>query len=407
MDGAPARQRLFDGYMAVDWSAASVPRRGADSIWIAATGWGGADILENPATRAEAETRIRAILDEASAQGLRMLCGFDFPFGYPAGTARALTGQDDWRALWALIEAGIEEGPANANNRFEVAARLNAAFPGAGPFWGNGLKRDIPGLPRKKPGGWGATLPANARAAERAVPRAQEVWKLSGAGSVGGQALTGIAALERVRQATGARIWPFEPLGETPDARHVIAEIYPSLLDPDPAQPVKDAGQVQAVITTLSRLDRAGRLAAHLAAPAAMAPEVMREEAAILGMDDPAGFRRSWETDPARIYAESFRIIAQEADLSRLPPAAQPMAIRLIHACGMPEIAADLRLSPGAIAAGQAALAEGAPILCDAEMVARGIIARALPGPAPLVTLNDPTVPAMARSLGTTRSAAA
>ncbi|MEM9197843.1 MAG: precorrin-8X methylmutase, partial [Pseudomonadota bacterium] len=340
MDGTPARQCLFDGYMAVDWSAASVPRRGADSIWIAATGWGGADTLENPTTRAAAETRIREILNAASAQGLRLLCGFDFPFGYPAGTARALTGQDDWRALWALIEAGIEEGPANANNRFEVAARFNAAFAGEGPFWGNGLTRDIPGLPRKKPGGWGARLPANAQAAERAVPRAQEVWKLAGIGSVGGQALTGIAALERLRRATGARIWPFESVDDAPDARHVIAEIYPSLLDPDPAQPVKDAGQVQAVITTLSRLDRAGRLAAHLAAPAAMDPEVRREEAAILGMDDPAGFRRSWETDPARIYAESFRIIAAEADLAHLPAAAHPMAIRLIHACGMPEIAA-------------------------------------------------------------------
>ncbi|MEM9199787.1 MAG: precorrin-8X methylmutase [Pseudomonadota bacterium] len=124
-------------------------------------------------------------------------------------------------------------------------------------------------------------------------------------------------------------------------------------------------------------------------------------------MDDPAGFRRSWETDPARIYAESFRIIAAEADLTHLPAAAHPMAIRLIHACGMPEIVADLRLSPGAIAAGQAALAAGAPILCDAEMVARGIIARALPGPAPRVTLNDPAVPALAQSLATTRSAAA
>ncbi|MEM9050037.1 MAG: precorrin-8X methylmutase [Pseudomonadota bacterium] len=403
VDGARSGQRLFEGYMAVDWSAASVPRQGADSIWIAASGWGGADLLENPATRAEAEARIRAILAEATAQGRRLLCGFDFPFGYPAGTARALTGEDDWRPLWARLAAEIEEGPGNANNRFDLAARLNAAFPGEGPFWGNGLRREIPGLPRRKPGGWGTALPANARAAERAVPRAQEVWKLAGIGSVGGQALTGIAALERLRRATGARIWPFEPLG----TGHVFAEIYPSLLDPDPKGPVKDAGQVRAVVTALDRLDRAGRLAAHLEAPARMPPEVIREEAAILGMEDPAGFRRSYETDPARIYAESFRIIAAEADLSALPRAAHPMAVRLIHASGMTDIAADLRLSANAPAAGQAALAAGAPILCDTQMVAHGIIARALPGPRPCVTLADPSVPALAQTLGTTRSAAA
>ena len=80
----------------------------------------------------------------------------------------------------------------------------------------------------------------------------------------------------------------------------------------------------------------------------------------------------------------------------------------MIHACGMIDLVDDLVVSEGAEAAGRAALAAGAPILCDADMVARGIIARGLPtGCAPRVTLNDPSVPDLARRTGTTRSAAA
>lgn len=118
--------------------------------------------------------------------------------------------------------------------------------------------------------------------------------------------------------------------------------------------------------------------------------------------------RLTYERDPAAIYAQSFATIEAEAPLEDLPEDMRPMAIRLIHACGMVDIAAELEFSPGAVAAGRQALERGAPILCDAEMVARGIIARALPeGTRPIVTLNDPAVPDLARRLGTTRSAAA
>ncbi|MDV7143066.1 precorrin-8X methylmutase [Tropicimonas sp. TH_r6] len=115
-----------------------------------------------------------------------------------------------------------------------------------------------------------------------------------------------------------------------------------------------------------------------------------------------------YERDPKAIYAQSFATIEAEADLSALPLTARKMAIRLIHACGMVDVVEDLRVTRGAVEAGRAALAGGAPIFCDSEMVARGIIARALPdGTAPVVTLNDPTVPDLAKLLGTTRSAAA
>ncbi len=116
----------------------------------------------------------------------------------------------------------------------------------------------------------------------------------------------------------------------------------------------------------------------------------------------------AYERDPARIYAESFAAIAREARLDHLEPEAHDLAIRVIHACGMVEIGAELAVSRGAMAAGRAALRAGKPIFCDAEMVARGIIARALPaGVRPKVTLNDAETPALAAALGTTRSAAA
>ncbi len=284
--------KLFDGYVAVDWSARSEPTRGENSIWLAVRGTGGTVEYENPATRQEAMERIETLLRTATAEGRRLLCGFDFPFGYPAGTAKALTGRAGWEAVWSRIAELIKDGPRNRNNRFKAAAKLNAHFEGDGPFWGNGLQEDIPGLPRNKPcAGWGANLPPNRRYAELKVKSAQEVWKLLGNGSVGGQALTGIAALEHLRHRTGARVWPFETLGE--GRSHVLAEIYPSLIDPDPGPKVKDAGQVGAVARALQTLDEHGELERYLDVPSEMPATVRQEEGLILGMHDPAGFQRA------------------------------------------------------------------------------------------------------------------
>lgn len=295
---------LFDGYVAVDWSASSRPKTGEDSVWIAIRGWGEITEPENPATRMAAVARIKALLRRATKAGRRLLCGFDFPFGYPRGTARMLTGGDGWESVWARIAELIEDCPDNANNRFEAAAALNAAVAGDGPFWGNGLKREVPGLPRKKPSGWGASLPPNLRHAERAVKRLpqsgspQEVWKLSGVGSVGGQALLGIAALEGLRRRAGAAVWPFQTLGE--GRAHVLAEMYPSLIEPEPGADVKDARQVRTWAAALQRVDSEGNLARHLSAAGEMPVAVREEEAAILGMDDPAAFQRMVDVPPAR-----------------------------------------------------------------------------------------------------------
>ena len=112
--------------------------------------------------------------------------------------------------------------------------------------------------------------------------------------------------------------------------------------------------------------------------------------------------------DPAEITRLSFAAIRREADLSRLPADIEPMALRMIHACGMIDLPDDLAFSPGAGEAGRDALAKGAPILTDVAMVARGIAARRLPaGNEVLCTLGDDGVEARAREAGMTRSAAA
>lgn len=112
--------------------------------------------------------------------------------------------------------------------------------------------------------------------------------------------------------------------------------------------------------------------------------------------------------DPAAIYAASWAAIRDESDLSELPADIEPLAVRLIHACGMPDIVADLAFSDGAVAAGQAALTASAPVLVDAEMVGRGVIRRLLPGDNEILcTLHADGVKEAAAQIGTTRSAAA
>jgi precorrin-8X/cobalt-precorrin-8 methylmutase len=112
--------------------------------------------------------------------------------------------------------------------------------------------------------------------------------------------------------------------------------------------------------------------------------------------------------DGAEIYRRSFATIRAEADLSRLPADIVPVAVRMIHACGQVDLVDDLAFSPGVVAAGRAALRNGAPILCDAQMVASGITRARLPAGNDVVcTLRDPRVPALAAERGTTRSAAA
>ncbi|MFC5155429.1 precorrin-8X methylmutase [Streptomyces amakusaensis] len=115
-----------------------------------------------------------------------------------------------------------------------------------------------------------------------------------------------------------------------------------------------------------------------------------------------------YEKDGAAIYRQSFATIRAEADLTGLPADVSQVAVRMIHACGMVDLVRDLSYSPEVVSRARAALRAGAPILCDVAMVASGVTRKRLPaGNEVVCTLSDPSVPALAAELGTTRSAAA
>ncbi|MGH7046656.1 MAG: hypothetical protein ACREE2_09765 [Stellaceae bacterium] len=287
---------MFDSFVVVDWSAANVPRTGRDSIWICRHNSGG-ETLVNPPTRHTARALIGEWLALALDRGQRVLLGFDFPFGYPAGLAARLgLGGPPWRAVWDEIALLIRDDESNRNNRFDVAEALNRRVSaGPFPFWGcpaapvrthlNGRhhhRHDSDGL-------------AERRLVDLYIPSAQPCWKLLGAGSVGGQALTGIPvarALRDDRRWPGeAQVWPFETGLRVPaaTARIVIAEIYPSLWVVSPgADEPKDRAQVRTVARFLAECDRAGGLAALFAGDPLLTPVERRrietEEAWTLGV---------------------------------------------------------------------------------------------------------------------------
>ncbi|WP_207634436.1 precorrin-8X methylmutase [Candidatus Frankia alpina] len=118
--------------------------------------------------------------------------------------------------------------------------------------------------------------------------------------------------------------------------------------------------------------------------------------------------RPDYVRDGAEIYRRSFATIRAEARLDGLPADVARVAVRMIHSCGMVDLVDDLAFSPGVVAAARTALLAGAPVLCDAQMVAAGVTRRRLPADNEvLCLLGDPWVPGLAAELATTRSAAA
>lgn len=300
--------RLFDAIILIDWSAASRPVTGPDSVWI---GIMKRDVrfrwtfeAHNPSTRAEAEKLVEAELAERRKRGERVLLGVDFPLGFPRGTAAALQLQTEpaWRAVWTQILGMVKDKPDNTNNRFAVGASLNRKMTGeAFPFWGCPATEAQTSLSVKRPRAHGAADVPEFRLTEEAAKGAQSVWKLFYNGSVGGQALVGLPVVKRWRdapqRAERARIWPFETglraLGtaELEAIDLVIVEIYPALvkeLRPE-AKPgeVKDLAQIRALAEYLSALDEAGRLSPLFAGVKPLAADervkVEQEEGWILG----------------------------------------------------------------------------------------------------------------------------
>lgn len=295
--------RLFSAFIIVDWSAAAKPTTGADSVWIGVlkrdVRFRMAFESYNPPTRAEAEKRIAAILDDLKKRSERALLGFDFPLGFPRGFAEALklTGEPAWRAVWDQIDRMVKDKADNTNNRFGVGAEINRRLTGGPfPFWGCPPKDALTTLQPKRTRAHGPDDLPEFRHADLAAKGAASIWKLYYNGSVGGQAILGIPLVRRLKLARGeaVKVWPFEtgfkPLTEAAleGVEVVVAEVYPSLLKVQPgAGEVKDLAQVRATAEHFARLDEAGRLGEVFGPTKDQAAEAIldaeREEGWILG----------------------------------------------------------------------------------------------------------------------------
>jgi molybdopterin molybdotransferase len=307
-----------DRIAVLDWSAAQGARRGRDSIWLAEVSAAGITAVNLP-TRGAAEARLAALVAGALARGERLLIGADFAFGFPAGLAARLTGQARALAVWDWLAARVEETPGHGSTYRAVAAAMNVALGGGGPFWGNGAAAQVPGLPRLKP----AALPqglAEYRATDLAARAPgggspKPVWQLAGAGAVGAQVLTGLPVLARLRAAHPGQVavWPFEPVAQAPV---VLAEVYPSLLAPEvraqvaASGMVPDEAQVRLLAGALWRLaGGAEGLAPLMALPEAAGPAVATEEGWILGAGHQARLRAAAQDDslvPPRLRNDCF-----------------------------------------------------------------------------------------------------
>jgi molybdopterin molybdotransferase len=290
----------FDTVVVVDWSAAAKPtpkRESADAIWIGVARADGS--TEDPVyvrSRPDAEGWLEDMIGREGEKDRRVLVGFDFPFGYPKGLAGRIVGSDDPRHLWDWMAGAFDDLP-KGQGRFDLAAKINSSFEEDGPFWFNGLRRDIEGLPRREP----RTPPkgiARMRLVEQHAPGAFACWQMGGAGAVGSQAMTGMATLARLRRRLAGPVatWPFED----PDAAPVVlAEIWPSLVREAVARrmacecfvrrvcnrrPIRDAAQVAVLSEALMRQQMRGGLGALLEATAGPDSDRVKEEGWILGV---------------------------------------------------------------------------------------------------------------------------
>ena len=294
--------RLFNAYVIVDWSAASKPNTGADSVWIGVlkrdVRFRLAFEAFNPATRAEAEVKLVAILDDLKKRSERVLVGFDFPLGFPRGLAQGLklAGDAPWRAVWDQLDKMVKDKADNTNNRFGVASEINRRLTGGPfPFWGCPPKDALTTLQPKRPRDHTPDDLPELRHADVAA-KAASIWKLYYNGSVGGQAILGVPMVRRLKLARGEamKVWPFEtgfkPLSEADLAgvEMVVAEIYPSMVKAVPIGPeVKDHAQVRATAEHFARLDETGKLGATFGASKTAPEDLVRdaetEEGWILG----------------------------------------------------------------------------------------------------------------------------
>ena len=230
-------------------------------------------------SRIEAEARIAGLFEQEMRAGRRLLAAFDFPFGYPRGVARRIIGSDDPLLLWEWLAKRITDSEDGANNRFDVAEEMNAAFDGPGPLWGKPHEDRWPGIPYRKEGIVYAEVQEK-RTCDRVARTSSSCFQLFYNPTVGSQMLMGLPMLWRLRRMDGVAAWPFE---DWQDARVVLAEIWPGLIEGEVRRAeatggIRDAHQVRLLSRALSRLpaSRLDRMMTDL-------PPEAAEEAWVLG----------------------------------------------------------------------------------------------------------------------------
>lgn len=285
--------KLFDVHIVVDWSARSNPspkRPTKDAIWWAVVRDGESECPQYVRTRREA---VKCLGDRLAADvmaGRRVLVGFDFPFGYPAGVAERLSGQASAIGLWEWLSERIEDRSDNSNNRYEVAEEINRNYPGVGPCWGRPASWPFADVPtRKRDRTKRFAHPPENRASDRWAKGAKTLWQLAYAGSVGSQALLGIPALARLKEALGDQVsvWPLDTGLELPHTPIVFAEVYPSLLREAVEarrehDEILDRAQVRINALAFSLLDSQGGLGPLFGG----APELTSEERRIVEVEE-------------------------------------------------------------------------------------------------------------------------
>ena len=286
----------FDTVLVVDWSAASThaPQKPAkNAIWMGLVRNGEPEEPIYCRSRTRAEARIAAIFEQEMQAGRRVLAAFDFPFGYPRGFARAITGSDDPLLLWDWLASRIEDSESGANNRFDVAEQMNAAFDGPGLLWGKTHRDRWPGIPYDKQGIPFDAVPEK-RTCDRIAGTSSSCFQLCYNPTVGSQMLMGLPMLSRLRRREGVAVWPFEVWQ---DARVVLAEIWPGVINPAVKRAeadggIRDAHQVRLLSLALSRLStsRLDRMMTDLPPEAAEEAWVLgagHEEELMAACDDP------------------------------------------------------------------------------------------------------------------------
>ena len=301
--------RLFDAYIMVDWSAATKPALGANSIWIGILAKDARLKLQFKAVNIDTRLKAREFLEDMVAKltrrGDRILLGFDFSLGYPAGTAKALgldvASQPAWAAMHAHLSKKLKDKPDNSNARYAIAAGMNYAISkGPYPFWGAPARDVVSTLSSTKPDYTGQPLPefriVETYLRDKKLGQPKSVWQLAYTGSVGSQSLTGIPHVHALRAAwPNARIWPFETgTGEmTADDLEgievVMAEIYPAQVKVKAEKgETLDEAQVREIARHYSQLDEKGLLGGAFSTGKSLderkIEQIQAEEGWILGL---------------------------------------------------------------------------------------------------------------------------